>query len=88
MLRGTVQMTLCKRIVSGALSHLLTLGPHTRIPSKKVSCFLQGGRTNDMKHEAALPQDVVGFGLWLGGLEEGAVVSSRLGVSGGRATLQ
>lgn len=27
-----------------------------------------------MNREAAPPQDVVGFGLWLGGLEEGAVV--------------
>lgn len=40
-----------------------------------------------MNHEAAPPQDVVGFGLWLGGLEEGVVVSSRLGVSGGTATM-
>lgn len=41
-----------------------------------------------MNREAAPRQDVVGFGLWLGGLEEGAVVSSRLGVSGGMVTLQ
>lgn len=41
-----------------------------------------------MNGEAAPPQDTVGSGLWLGALEEGAEVCSRLALSEGTAVLQ